>query len=522
MLDNAVVAWLESLRERDLDEPLRALLRAHRFTDVHFVHGASEFGRDLIAKRIDDGVLRQYAIQSKAGDLGITPFREVRLQIDSIRTGGLSHPSFDATLPRVGVLTTTGRLVGDARLEAQAYKQQYAAEMEFDIWDQDRLVEMLVTAPEAALAGRDAGALLRMLGMADARELTDLEIERFSRRWIPADGELASPADVIEAAVLMGKLRDVERLDLACSTVLALARGSVAGACALGRGDEEALSVASAATGLFLSYSQQLFDHCDEEMLRPVPFVNRHQEFGFFATYSVRCARTIEILGLLALYQQLTEGQDPAYVTDWLRRFIAEQPGVAHPLSDRYAVSLIPAAIAVGRSAPDLAARWLRDAVVWLANRYEGDSLGLGAHDAEPLTEIGYLLSVWGDIDLPHRRQSYMATVLLDLISALELGELYTDARNELLAVDAHIELLHVPDTAGQFRYDGEDIELELDPPYVEEWTPRDGWITAPHQAEAAPRWLELAGHPWLALACGSVLRDRHDIGLVRRLLVRG
>jgi hypothetical protein len=520
LLDNAVVAWLESLRERDLDEPLRALLRAQGFTDVHFVHGASEFGRDLIAKRIDDGVLHQYGIQSKAGDLGVTPFREVRLQIDSIRTGGLSHPGFDATLPRVGVLTTTGRLVGDARLEAQAYKSRYAPEMEFDVWDQDRLVEMLVTAPEAALAGRDAGALLRMLGMADARELTDLEIERFSRRWIPVEGELCSPSDVIEAAVLMGKLREVERLDLACAAALALVRGSVAGACVLGRSDDEALGVAAAATGLFVSYSEQLFDRCDEEMLRPVPFVNRHQEFGFFATYSVRCARTIEILGLLALYQQLSGEGDPGPVSDWLRRFIAEQPGAAHPLSDRYAISLIPAAIVIGRSDPDLAARWLRDAVVWTANCYEGE--GLGAYDADPPMEIGYLLSAWGDIDLPRRRQSYLATVLLDLISALELGELYTEARNEFLAVNAHAELLHVPDTPSQFRYDGVDIELELDPPYAEQWTPRDGWITATHQAEAAPRWLELAGHEWLALACASVLRDRHDIGLARRLLVRG
>lgn len=522
MLDNAIVAWLESLTERDLDEPLRALLRAQRFTDVHFVHGATEFGRDLIAKRVDGGVLRQYAIQSKAGDLGIGSFREVRLQIDSIRTGGLSHPSFDATLPRVGVLTTTGRLVGDARLEAQAYKQQYASEMEFDVWDQDRLVEMLVTAPEAALAGRDAGALLRMLGMADAHELTDLEIERFSRRWIGAEGELANPADVIEAAVLMGKLRELERLDLACATALALARGSVAGACAAGRSDEAALAVAAAATGLFLDYGEQLFERCDEEMLRPVPFVNRHQEFGFFATYSVRCARTIEILGLLALYQQLSNEHDPVPVTDWLCRFIAEQPGAAHPLSDRYAVSLVPAAIVLGRSDPELAGRWLRDAVVWLANRYEGEGLGLGAYDAEPATEIGYLLSAWGEIELPRRHQSYLATVLLDLISALELGELYTEARNEFLAVDAYAEFLHVPDTAAQFRYDGEDIELELDPPYAEQWTPREGWITAPHQGEAASRWLERAGQEWLALACASVLRDRHDIGLARRLLVRG
>lgn len=519
MLDNALVTWLESIGERDLDEPLRALLRAHRFTDVHFVHGASEFGRDLIAKRVDDGELRQYAIQSKAGDIGIGAFREVRLQIDSIRTGGLSHPGFDASLPRVGVLTTTGRLVGDARLEAQAYKLQYAAEMEFDVWDQDRLVEMLLTQPQAVLAGREEGPLLRMLGMADARELAHLEIERFSRRWCPDDGQLASAADVIEAAVLMGKLRAYDRLDLACVTALALVRGAVAGAYTAGRTDEETLAAATAATGLFVSYSEQLFERCDAEMLRPVPFVNRHQEFGFFATYSVRCARTIEILGLLALWQRLTPEQDPGPVTEWLCRFIAEQPGAAHPLSDHYAVSLIPPAIAVARHDRPVAAGWLRDTVVWLADRYEGEQRGLAGYDADPPTEIGYLLSAWPHSDLPRRPPSYLASVLLDLISALELGELYEETRRELLAVNAHPELLHVPDTVAQFRYDGADIELEVDPPYAEHWTPQDGWMTAPHHVESAPRWLERAGRPWMALACASVLRDRHDIGLVRRLI---
>jgi hypothetical protein len=47
VLDNAIVAWLRSLGERDLDEPMRASLRARGFTDVHFVHGTCEFGRDF-------------------------------------------------------------------------------------------------------------------------------------------------------------------------------------------------------------------------------------------------------------------------------------------------------------------------------------------------------------------------------------------------------------------------------------------------------------------------------------------
>jgi hypothetical protein len=50
VLDSVIAGFLESLTERELDEPLRAVLRAQGFFDIHFVHGPSEFGRDFIAK----------------------------------------------------------------------------------------------------------------------------------------------------------------------------------------------------------------------------------------------------------------------------------------------------------------------------------------------------------------------------------------------------------------------------------------------------------------------------------------
>ena len=94
-----------AVTEREFDAPLLAA----GFTDVHFLHGVFEFGKDFIAKgpKPPDGdtgtgnpalwVPHQFALQSKAGDLG-----EARLD-------GLAHPSFDLGLPHAGVLVTTGR-----------------------------------------------------------------------------------------------------------------------------------------------------------------------------------------------------------------------------------------------------------------------------------------------------------------------------------------------------------------------------------------------------------------------------
>jgi hypothetical protein len=57
MLASVVAGYLDSVEEREFDVPFMALLRAMGFSDVHFLHGAQEFGKDFIAKReIDEPV----------------------------------------------------------------------------------------------------------------------------------------------------------------------------------------------------------------------------------------------------------------------------------------------------------------------------------------------------------------------------------------------------------------------------------------------------------------------------------
>lgn len=65
MLRELVGTYLDSLSEREFDAPLMAILPTQGFYDI--LHGSMEFGKDVIAKRVDDGILHQYAIQCKAG-----------------------------------------------------------------------------------------------------------------------------------------------------------------------------------------------------------------------------------------------------------------------------------------------------------------------------------------------------------------------------------------------------------------------------------------------------------------------
>jgi hypothetical protein len=293
-------------------------------------------------------------------------------------------------------------------------------------------------------------------------------------------------------------------------------------ACVGAHGDEpaepEALATMDQAGQLFAAQATELWERCRDEHLEPLELIGAHQEFGPFVTYSVRCSRLSEILGLLGLWRGQYDDSDDD-VTEWLERFLVGQPGVAHPLSDRYAVSLIAPAVLLRPGREALLTRWLRETVRWVADRYDGELLGLADPDAGPEAEVEYALSALEHVERPRRRESYLAAVVLDLASALELGDLYDDARHEFLAVGVHPELLHSPDTVDQYRRDGARIEQEVNPPYIERWTPADGWRTAPHHTELPEsRWLLRIGRPWEQLALSSVLRDRHFISAIRVL----
>lgn len=519
MLDAAVDSWLENLKnERAFDEPLRALLRATGFYDIRLVHGPTELGRDFIAKRKDPDGVRQYAIQSKRGDLKVAEFRDVRNQLESIRTTEYPDADFDNALPRVIVLVTTGEIQGPARTEASGYKDYVGAETRRSVeyWERGRLIDDLVATPGSVLAGRDAGPLLRILGMIDSDEVDERELTRFSRRWIPAEGETAPPAAVIEASLIADALSHRDRLDLACALSLALLRAALVGA--HGHDDAPATWASSdQARGLFVLYAEQLWSRCqsDDRILDPVALANQGGA-GVFATYPTRCLRVIELLGLLGLHRR-AHGGDAGEIETFLKDFLSRHPGAAHPISDRYAVSMIAPACLLGPGHIDVLGPWLRAAAVWVIDHYE-TGMGLGNVEATPAAEVAYLLSAFEHIDPPPHRTSYLATVILDLISTLELGGLYPDAAHDL-SVFAPPELLHLPPTRAQYLEDGDEISQETGVAYTPEWVPHDGWKTAPHHDHVEPSWLEANGRGWEKLAVSSVTRDRHDVGLIRRML---
>ena len=97
MLAAVVEHFLDRVTERDFDAPFIALLRKLGFTDIHYLHGQYEFGKDFIGHKTEGGQVFQFVFQSKAGDLKLGDWaRELHNSIYCAQTPwrirGLTQP----------------------------------------------------------------------------------------------------------------------------------------------------------------------------------------------------------------------------------------------------------------------------------------------------------------------------------------------------------------------------------------------------------------------------------------------
>ncbi len=513
MLSDVIERYLDSLEEREFDAPFIALLRSLGYWDIHFLHGGYEFGKDFIAKARVDGLESQFAFQTKAGDINRQAWDAARGQIDLLRTDAAAHPSFDSTLPRKAVFVTTGRFVGGAPIAAQNYRNHLASlgEITFTTWEKQDLIQLISSDPRVLLASDAQGAFLTLLGQIDEGKTSDPDIEGYSRRW------LSSPKSVyqltIEAAVIAQRLRIAKRLDLACLTALSLLRATWTRSHANGPADSGAQLVADAAVQMFRQYAWDLFARCGEDMLDPIGFLRQHGSIASHVSYPVLCLRTVEFLGLLYLLDAPEDGPRKGELGKFIVLFIAANPGVAHPISDRWAVSLIPAVLTAAQRGETQTIRdLLRDVTKWVADRYDSNSLGLAAADSSPREEVDHLLGdPFEHIQISRRSESYLATVILDLAAILGLGDSFGTARNEFLAVDLTPTMIESLDTTEQYTLRGDELSFTPNVEYADAWTPQDGWKVAPHHVRArSDYYLQRLGRYWDHLALSSVLRDRH------------
>lgn len=523
MLADVLGNFLDAVAEREFAAPLMELLRVRGFSDIHFVHGSFEFGKDLIAKHDGNGHLEQWAFQSKAGDLNLGEWNRLRGQLESLRTNAIAHPSFDSSAPRRPVLVTTGRLVGGAAADAQQWAEYLRArgEAPVEIWDRERLIEYL--SPEVAMAGATPASLLAFLGRLETQVIDDRDIERFSREWLTGERTRLLAAG-FQAILIANRFAASERLDLACVSALCLLRAACAKCHGLPANAPE-WSTARIARRMFSDFAGRLWDRCVAETLDPREMIVSHELPTAFITYPVRCCRIVELLGLFGLLNAaIGKREEAERVTAYLEQFIAKHPGASHPISDRWAVSVVPPSlllIRAGRS--DAVMKWLTAVTRWVADRIQKGS-GLSAADSTPQAEIEQLLGpALEHLQVTDRKESYLSSVLLDLAALLRKPEFYDLVINEVLAVRAVPTITTCNDDVHQYLPAGPNITVEPNPPYARNWEPTDGWTVAPHhRAEPDRRALDVIDRSWELLAISSVLRDRHFLSACRRMLPVG
>jgi hypothetical protein len=522
LLDEVLGSYLDSLSEREFDAPFMALLRAHDFYDIHFLHGQYEFGKDFIAKRREDGTVVQYAVQTKAGDLDVAAYRVVRGQIDDLRRNATGHPSYDKSARRRAVLVTTGRLTGATPATAQGDQEDLRArgETDFDVWDRERLVELMRDVPETGYPQGATGAFLGLLAAIDQRSIVEDNLESHSRGWIFPPGDLTGlRRTAIEAGILSNRLRRVKRDDLASYVALCLVRAAWASAPPTDPPEPEAVLIADLARRMFVAYAGDIWARCEGTTLEPRGFLTQQQQGLIYLSYPVGCLRLVETLGLLALLPDTEAISNRDDLLTFLTEFIGRQPGASHPISDRWAVSVIPPVLALARTARPAIEVYLRSLVTWTCDRYEAGQMGLAGPRATAGQEsFLYLGAGIPAANRPRRIVSFLASVLLDLLAVTEMGELYELAVNDVRHVKALPETIETADDPSQYGMDGVSLVRSV-VDYPERWSPTDGWKIAPHHLRApADYYLSRIGRPWDHLAVSSVLRDRHFLPTMRLL----
>jgi hypothetical protein len=471
MLRNVLEDYLSSVKERDFYYPLTSLLQAMGFFDIQITDSASEFGKDFIAKRVEDGVKYQYKIQAKKGDIDQQRFRnEILGQLmEAIVLKKLSHPQLDTSLTQKTILVTTGELTPNAFIAHQEFNDVLVNEYKkekVEFWGRNRLIELseqygLTGIHQTTAKGlRGYGQFYQNYSKAIDKLLSDREIEEYSRFWLDEnlDYKKRILRAAIEAEIIAAKLIEGGHLYEAIIANLSLARVVMEATC----DDDDSFILVI----LKELVEETIFPLCKEffysfksdweeaqKSLTQICFID-----GFFpiVNYLVWCARVLEIAALY--YFLTTEKGEKISVISFIVEFIEKEEGCGHIPGDRYASTLVWPTLALIQSGKIDAAKGLvTRSTVWLCNKVE-KGFRIAHWDADEQEETAMLLFYPFDfIRVEPHKSFFLATVLIDLAAFIGDKEFYGDITNELDACEIAFFYWQFPDTKAIFTIDTEE-----------------------------------------------------------------
>ena len=494
------------------------------FYDIHFTHGNAEFGKDFIAKRDEGGETLQYSFQSKAGDIKQRGWRdEIQGQMLESVISPRTHPNFDAELHHQTVLVLTGRLTGNAPQSVRDFADTLTAigKRPMIKWDRQDLIAAFMNYGldgvhrSTAQGLANYGQFYTLYGRAVSGLITEREIERHSHSWVEGLDDVDKRILIasIEAETIASKCVENDRHYEAFKAYLGLHRALLYALYAEAD-SSRAQKLTELHPGIFKSIHRLSDTYLNgvREMWtkRKYNLLSVIDGPGLIVTYPIHCAHILEISGLKYFLDEEKERKD---TIGFLEKFVSKEPGAAHIVSDRYAVSLVAAVLALRHAGRIGAARQLlNDAAVWLCDRYEKGS-GLAAFEATVEAEVATLLGYpFEFIDVRKHPSSFLATAICDLAAYVGDARLYEGIVNDINAAGIIPQYWQPCDSIGQFLLHGDDIiQYPTRINYSGEFMPFEEYQFAEH-IKRETRSFRLAGKIGATsyLALSLFLRDRY------------
>jgi hypothetical protein len=226
--------------------------------------------------------------------------------------------------------------------------------------------------------------------------------------------------------------------------------------------------------------------------------------------YLIWCARVLEIVSLY--FFLIKDEAEQEEVATFLTEFLEMEEGCGHFPGDRYATSLVWAALALMKAGrADTACTLVKRSLVWLCDRVE-KGFGIARYDADEKEETYVLLGYAFDfIKVDQNRSSYLATVVSDLAAFIGDKELYADVVNDLAACEVAYSYWQFPDTEAILTIDTEECRTYPNIPHQFSITAFEDFEYAEHIKHEPSRFqiVERAGLNTLILL-SVLLKDRY------------
>ncbi len=463
MIRNVIENYLTSLNELPFFLPFHQLLEAKGFFDIHITHSQVEFGKDIIAKKSENGINVQYIFQIKAGDINLDKFRsEVKTQLLNCITNQLSHPNLSTDIERKIVFVTTGILNSHAALDFQEFNKFIVTKLKekiIKIWDKENLIidfKEIGIKPFFSIHNSPeiiGSFFLFYAKLKNNSFLYFYDITDYTKSWLTLDWTIVQNRLHVffEAYLFSELLLSQNRFYEASLFISALIRTLI---------KNKSYDYFRETIEEYLKEIIINFSSITEKLLKQENALTDYSKSTFsIFYYPINCHRCLELFSLYIL--TIDENNDD--IKNNLKNLLNNEPGCFKPISDNYAISIALTSFALLKiDEIEVLKKFLNNVTTWICDRYEEN--GLSSIGSTLEREIEQLLSEnLEGFAYNNRNSSFVANCVLDMCFILNDDDLFANIANDLKATEIILEFFHVVNDESLYSYENESIYKEFD-----------------------------------------------------------